>query len=143
MSDWSDEETDDQTHADRPKFYKVEKWSRDGHRVVELVFAGTSLDKATRIFDRMTKTSTTDPADDPAAHAGVERMAAARDIALDSRKRAHSRQRRQATRLAPCLAVTAQQQAWRISDVPLTAIKGNPGQSTLPKMGNKGTTPSC
>ena len=39
MSDWSD---------DRRNFYKVEKWSRDGHRVVDLVFAGTSLDKAKR-----------------------------------------------------------------------------------------------
>ena len=46
MSDWSD---------DRRNFYKVEKWSRDGHRVVDLVFAGTSLDKAKRIFDRVTK----------------------------------------------------------------------------------------
>ena len=51
MSDWSDEETDDPTHADRRNFYKVEKWSRDGQRVVDLVFAGTSLDKAKRIFD--------------------------------------------------------------------------------------------
>ena len=51
MSDWSDEETDDPIHADRRNFYKVEKWSRDGQRVVDLVFAGTSLDKAKRIFD--------------------------------------------------------------------------------------------
>jgi hypothetical protein len=54
MSD-SDEETDDPTHADRRNFYKVEKWSRDGQRVVDLVFAGTSLDKARRIFDRLTQ----------------------------------------------------------------------------------------
>jgi hypothetical protein len=55
MSDWSDEETDDPTHADRRNFYKVEQWSREGQRVVDLVFAGTSLDKAKRIFDRMIK----------------------------------------------------------------------------------------
>ena len=55
MSDWSDEETDDPIHVDRRNFYKVEKWSRDGRRVVDLVFAGTSLDKAKRIFDRVTK----------------------------------------------------------------------------------------
>ena len=55
MSNWSDEETDDPIHADRRNFYKVERWSRDGQRVVDLVFAGTSLDKAKRIFDRMTK----------------------------------------------------------------------------------------
>ena len=51
----SDEETDDPIHADRLNFFKVEKWSRDGERVVDLVFAGSSLDKARRIFDRMTQ----------------------------------------------------------------------------------------
>jgi hypothetical protein len=55
MSDWSDEETDDPIHAERRNFYKVEKWTRDEQRVVELLFAGSSLDKARRIFDRMTK----------------------------------------------------------------------------------------
>jgi hypothetical protein len=55
MSDWSDEETDDPIRADRRNFYKVEKWSQDGQRVVDLVFAGISLDKAKRIFDRVTK----------------------------------------------------------------------------------------
>ena len=55
MADWSDEETDDPTHADRRNFYKVEQWSRDGQRVLDLVFAGSSLDKARRIFDRITK----------------------------------------------------------------------------------------
>ena len=55
MKDWSDEETDDPTHADRRTFYKVEKWSREGQRVVDLVFAGSSQDKARRIFERMTK----------------------------------------------------------------------------------------
>ena len=30
-------------HADRRNFYKVEKWSRDGQRVEELLFAGNSL----------------------------------------------------------------------------------------------------
>ena len=51
---WSHEETDDPLHADLRNFYKVEKWSRDGQRVEELLFAGNSLDKARRIFDRMT-----------------------------------------------------------------------------------------
>jgi hypothetical protein len=55
MSDWSDEETDDPVHADRRNFYKVEKWSKDGQRIVELLFAGSSLDKGRRIFDRMTR----------------------------------------------------------------------------------------
>ena len=38
-------------------------------------------------------------------------------------------------RLPRDLAVTAQQQSLRISDAPLTAIKVNRGQSTLPKAG--------
>ena len=53
--DWASEETDDPACADRRNFYKVEKWSKDGMRVVELLFAGTSLDKARRIFERITK----------------------------------------------------------------------------------------
>jgi hypothetical protein len=53
MSD--DEETDDPTHADRRNFYKVEQWSRDEQRVTELLFAGSSLDKAKRVFERITK----------------------------------------------------------------------------------------
>ena len=55
MSDWSDEETDDPTYADRRNFYKVEQWSRDGQYVLDLVFAGSSLDKARRIFERIIK----------------------------------------------------------------------------------------
>ena len=55
MSDWSDEATDDPIHADRRNFYKVEKWSRDGPRVELMLYAGNSLDKARRIFERTTK----------------------------------------------------------------------------------------
>jgi hypothetical protein len=55
VNDWSDEETDEPLIADHRNFYKVEKWSRYGQRVVELAFAGTSLDKARRIFERMIK----------------------------------------------------------------------------------------
>ena len=40
MNDWSDEETDDPHYADRRNFYKVEKWSRDGLRVMMLLYAG-------------------------------------------------------------------------------------------------------
>jgi hypothetical protein len=55
MNDWSDEETEEPLIADHRNFYKVEKWTKDGQRVVEMVFAGSSLDKAKRIFDRMVK----------------------------------------------------------------------------------------
>jgi hypothetical protein len=56
MSSWSDEETDDPHYADRRNFYKVEKWSRDGLRVELMLYAGSSLDKARRIFERATNT---------------------------------------------------------------------------------------
>jgi hypothetical protein len=46
VSDWSDEETEEPLIADHRNFYKVEKWSRDGQRVVEMVFAGSSLEKS-------------------------------------------------------------------------------------------------
>jgi hypothetical protein len=55
MSKLTDEETDEPLIADHRNFYKVEKWSRDGQRIVEMVFAGSSLDKARRIFERMVK----------------------------------------------------------------------------------------
>jgi hypothetical protein len=55
MPDWSDEQTDDPTHADRRNFYKVEKWSRDGPRVELILYAGNNLDKARRILERTAK----------------------------------------------------------------------------------------
>jgi hypothetical protein len=36
---------DDPLHADRRNFYKVKKWSGDGQRIEELLFAGSSLAK--------------------------------------------------------------------------------------------------
>jgi hypothetical protein len=45
------EETDNPIHADR-RIYKVEKWSKDGMRVVESLFAGTNLDKVRHILTR-------------------------------------------------------------------------------------------
>jgi hypothetical protein len=44
--DWSHENTDDPLHADRRRFYKVEKLSGDGQRVEELLLGGNSLTKA-------------------------------------------------------------------------------------------------
>jgi hypothetical protein len=58
MGNWSDEETYEPLIADHRNFYKVEKWSRDGERVTELLFAGSTLDKAKRTFDRWAKPST-------------------------------------------------------------------------------------
>jgi len=43
---------DDPLYADRRNFYKVEKWSRDGQRIEEMLFAGNSIAKAQRIFER-------------------------------------------------------------------------------------------
>jgi hypothetical protein len=51
-ADWSHEETDNPHYADQRNFYKVEKWSRDGQRVNEMLSAGSSLAKAHRIFER-------------------------------------------------------------------------------------------
>jgi hypothetical protein len=55
VSDWSDEETDNPLLADERNFYKVEKWTRDGQRVNQMLFAGNSLAKAQRIFERFIK----------------------------------------------------------------------------------------
>jgi hypothetical protein len=41
-NNWSHEETDDPIRADRRNYYKVEKWSRDGQGVEELLFAETA-----------------------------------------------------------------------------------------------------
>ena len=45
IEDWSHEETDD----------PLEKWSRDGQRFEEMLFAGNSLAKAQRIFESFIK----------------------------------------------------------------------------------------
>ena len=55
IEDWSHEETDDPLYADRCNFYKVDKWSRDGQRVEELLFAGNSPAKAQRNFESFIK----------------------------------------------------------------------------------------
>jgi uncharacterized radical SAM superfamily Fe-S cluster-containing enzyme len=47
---WSDEETRDPLYADDRMFYKVEQWSRDGMKVVRLLYAGNNLAKAEDIF---------------------------------------------------------------------------------------------
>jgi hypothetical protein len=46
----SHEETTDPLLADMRNFYKVEKWSKDGLHVEEMLFAGNSLDEAKRIL---------------------------------------------------------------------------------------------
>jgi hypothetical protein len=55
MNDWPQEEPDDPLYADRLNFYKVEKWSGDGLRVVLLLSVGNNLDKARRVFECATK----------------------------------------------------------------------------------------
>ena len=39
----------------RRNLYKLEKWSSDGQRIEEMVFAGNSLAKAQRIFENFIK----------------------------------------------------------------------------------------
>jgi hypothetical protein len=46
MNNWSEEETDDPHYADRRNFYKVEKWSGDGLRVMLLLYAGIASSSA-------------------------------------------------------------------------------------------------
>ena len=65
---WSDEETEEPLIADHRNFYKVEKWTKDGQRVVEMLFAGSSLDKAGRSSTHG-QASAADQADNPAADA--------------------------------------------------------------------------
>ena len=43
-------ETDNPLHADELNFYKIEKWTKDGSKVDSLLYAGSNLDKARKIF---------------------------------------------------------------------------------------------
>ena len=74
MSDWSDEETDDPTHADRRNFYKVEQWSRDGQHVFDLD-SPAAASTSPRCSMRIIKHRPRDPLH-PAADESVERVAA-------------------------------------------------------------------
>ena len=49
-SNWSDEETDEPLIADHRNFYKVEKWTKDGTKVERMLYAGSNLDKARKVF---------------------------------------------------------------------------------------------
>jgi hypothetical protein len=40
------EETDDPVYADRRNFYKVERWSKDGLHITDLLYAGNDLERA-------------------------------------------------------------------------------------------------
>jgi hypothetical protein len=54
-AEWIDEETDNPLLADDRNYYKVEKWTRDGMKVEDLLYAGNNLDKARSIFERTVK----------------------------------------------------------------------------------------
>jgi hypothetical protein len=56
MSNWSDEETNNRLIADRRNYYKVEKWTKAGP-VERMLYAGSNLDKARRIFAAAVKQS--------------------------------------------------------------------------------------
>ena len=42
--------TNDPQFADHRNFYKVEKWTKDGSKVDNMLFAGSSLEKAREVF---------------------------------------------------------------------------------------------
>jgi hypothetical protein len=48
--DRSHEETDDPVYADKRNFYKVERWTKDGLHITDLLYAGNSLERAREIF---------------------------------------------------------------------------------------------
>jgi hypothetical protein len=54
-TDWAIEETDDPLYADNRNFYKVEKWSKDDHRMERMLWAGNSIEKAREIFNAEVK----------------------------------------------------------------------------------------
>jgi hypothetical protein len=58
VSDWSDEETREPLLADHRNFYKIEQWTKDGHRVARMLWAGNSLDRA-RAMQTTTRLPTT------------------------------------------------------------------------------------
>ena len=62
---WSDEQPDDPQYADQRDFYKVEKWSRDGMRIEQMLYTDSSLGKVQAILSA----KVAHPADDQAAHA--------------------------------------------------------------------------
>jgi hypothetical protein len=53
--DWSQDETDDPNYADQRNFYKVERWTRDGLHITDLLYAGNDLEKAREIFNAAKK----------------------------------------------------------------------------------------
>jgi hypothetical protein len=49
-NNWSDEETDNPLRADDRNFYKVEKWTKDGTKIDQLLYAGNNLERARDVF---------------------------------------------------------------------------------------------
>ena len=70
---WSDEQPDDPQYADQRDFYKVEKWSRDGMRIKQMLYADSSLGKVQAVFSAKVKHRARD---DRAAHARLPRSGA-------------------------------------------------------------------
>jgi hypothetical protein len=90
MTDCSQHETtSDPLIADKRNFYKVEKWTKDGSAVDSLLFAGSNLDKARKVFQEEIKHGPR-----IRLRAGVEgaRSVAANQVAAVSRRRNQQRQ---------------------------------------------------
>ena len=50
-----DEETDDLHYADARNFYTVQTWTKNGHHLTEMLYAGNNLEKAHEVFRAFAK----------------------------------------------------------------------------------------
>jgi hypothetical protein len=55
MVGWAEEQTDNPFYAGDRNFYKLEKWTKDGSKVHNLLYAGNNLEKARNLFEEAIK----------------------------------------------------------------------------------------
>jgi hypothetical protein len=82
MSNWSDEETDDPTHADRRNFYKVGEVEQRWHARCRIAVRRHESRQGAAHLRADHPAPVTHSADNPTAHAGVGRVATGRNVAL-------------------------------------------------------------
>ena len=91
--DWSDEQTDNPLYADDRSFYKVERWTKDGLHITDLLYAGNDLERAREIFTTATKGRPL-ALYHPPTHSRAGQLAG--KVEQERRGPAHRRQHRQA-----------------------------------------------